>query len=127
LLATIDQEPHTVGVHSANWTTERLADYLAAQTGYRAGIETVRKRLHRADYVCKRPTWTLQRKAEEQPEWAKKPEGGGAPRGRGLAVASTTPGRARTGPLVQRSAAPRGSLHEQAAGVAPSGRPVPAG
>jgi len=64
-------EPHTVGVNSANWTTGRLADYLAEQTGYRVGIETVRKRLHRADYVCKRPTWTLARKAEEQPEWAK--------------------------------------------------------
>ena len=71
LLAAIDQDPHAVGVNSANWTTERLADYLAEQTGYRVGIETVRTRLHRADYVCKRPTWTLQRKAEEQPEWAK--------------------------------------------------------
>ena len=60
-----------MGVNSANWTTERLADYLAEQTGYRVGIETVRTRLHRADCVCKRPTWTLQRKAEEQPEWAK--------------------------------------------------------
>ena len=71
LLAAIDQDPHAVGVHSANWSTERLADYLAVQTGYRVGIETVRKRLHRADYVCKRPTWTLARKAEDQPEWAK--------------------------------------------------------
>lgn len=71
LVRVIDMEPHTVGVNSANWTTGRLADYLAEQTGYRVGIETVRKRLHRADYVCKRPTWTLQRKAEEQPEWAK--------------------------------------------------------
>jgi transposase len=71
LLAAIDQDPHTVGVHSANWTTARLAAYVAEQTGYRVGIETVRKRLHGAEYVCKRPTWTLQRKAEEQPEWAK--------------------------------------------------------
>src|SRR5450759_3439711 len=62
LLAVVDRDPHTVGVNSANWTTERLAGYLAEQTGYRVGIETVRKRLHRADYVCKRPTWTLQRK-----------------------------------------------------------------
>jgi transposase len=56
LLAVIDQDPPAVGVNSANWTTERLADYLAERTGYRVGIETVRKRLHRADYVCKRPT-----------------------------------------------------------------------
>ena len=50
---------------------EGWEDYLAERTGYRVGSETVRKRLHRADYVCKRPTWTLKRKAEEQPEWAK--------------------------------------------------------
>ena len=29
--------------------------------------ETVRLYLHAHDYVCKRPTWTLKRKAEEQP------------------------------------------------------------
>jgi transposase len=71
LLRVIDLDPHTVGVNSANWTTRLLADYLAKQTGHRAGIETVRTRLHQADYVCKRPTWTLRRKAEEQPDWAK--------------------------------------------------------
>ena len=71
LLRVIDVDPHTVGVNSANWTTRLLADYLATQTGHRAGIETVRTHLHQADYVCKRPTWTLRRKAEEQPDWAK--------------------------------------------------------
>jgi transposase len=70
LPAVIDEDPPAVGVHSVNWTTERLADYLTERTGYRVGIETVRKRLHRADYVCKRPTWTLARTAEEQPAWA---------------------------------------------------------
>ena len=30
----------------------------------------MRLALHRADYVCKRPGWTLKRKAEEQPGWA---------------------------------------------------------
>jgi transposase len=67
----IELDPHMLGVNSANWTTPLLADYLAAQTGHRVCIETVRAHLHRATYVCKRPTWTLQRKAEEQPEWAK--------------------------------------------------------
>jgi transposase len=67
----IDLDPHTVGVDSANWTTRLLADYLARVTGHRTGIETVRVQLHQAGYVCKRPTWTLQRKAQEQPEWAK--------------------------------------------------------
>ena len=71
LRRVIELDPHTVGVDSANWTTRLLADYLARVTGHRTGIETVRVHLHQAGYVCKRPTWTLQRKAEEQPEWAK--------------------------------------------------------
>jgi len=48
-----------------------LAVYLAERTGHRFHLETVRRHLHAAGYVCKRPTWTLKRKAEEQPEWAK--------------------------------------------------------
>jgi transposase len=67
----IDLDPHTVGVDSANWTTRLLADYLARVTGHRTGIETVRAHLHQAGYVCKRPTWTLQRKAAEHEAWAK--------------------------------------------------------
>jgi transposase len=71
LRRVIELDPHTAGVDSATWTTRLLADYLAGVTGHRTGLETVRVHLHKAGYVCKRPTWTLQRKAEEQPEWAK--------------------------------------------------------
>jgi transposase len=71
LRRVIEVDPHTVGVPSANWPTELLADYLAQVTGHQTGIETVRRHLHGAGYVCKRPTWTLQRKAEEQEDWAK--------------------------------------------------------
>jgi transposase len=71
LRRVIAVDPHTVGVKSANWTTRLLAAYLAQVTGHRTGIETVRLHLHAADDVCKRPTWTLQRKAEEQADWAK--------------------------------------------------------
>jgi putative transposase len=71
LRRVIDVDPHTVEVPSANWTTRLLAAYLAAKTGHRVCLETVRQHLHRAEYVCKRPTWTLARKAQEQPEWAK--------------------------------------------------------
>jgi putative transposase len=67
LLRVIDLDPHTVGIHSAHWTTGLLATYLAAATGITVTAETVRLYLHAADYVCKRPTWTLKRKAEEQP------------------------------------------------------------
>ena len=71
LRRVIEADPHTVGVPRASWTTQLLADYLEQVTGHRTGMETVRVHLHAADYVCKRPTWTLQRKAQEQEDWAK--------------------------------------------------------
>jgi transposase len=70
LRRVVELDPHAVGVNSANWTTGLLAGYLAACTGHPASDETVRLFLHRADYVCKRPGWTLKRKAEEDPGWA---------------------------------------------------------
>lgn len=69
LLRVIDRDPHTVGVESATWTTRLLAAYLARATGSDVDQETVRLYLHAHDYVCKRPTWTLKKRAEEQPEW----------------------------------------------------------
>jgi transposase len=71
----VELDPHEVGVPSAVWTTRLLADYLAGATGHRAVIETVRLALHRAGFVCKRPGWSLKRKAHEQPAWAKNGSG----------------------------------------------------
>jgi putative transposase len=67
LLRVIDLDPHTVGIQSANWTTGLLARYLCTTTQLTVTAETVRLYLHAHDYVCKRPTWTLKRKAEDQP------------------------------------------------------------
>jgi transposase len=67
LLRVIDLAPQTVGVSSANWTTGLLATYLATTTRITVIAEPVRLYLRAAGYVCKRPTWTLKRKAEEQP------------------------------------------------------------
>lgn len=69
LVRVIELDPHEVGVTSANWTTGLLADYLAGQTGIRVDPETVRTYLHAHGYVCKRPTWTLKRRAQEQPDY----------------------------------------------------------
>ena len=66
LLRVIERDPHEVGVDSAHWTTGLLADYLARATALAADAETVRVSLQVHDYVCKRPTWTLTRKAQEQ-------------------------------------------------------------
>ncbi len=69
LLRVIELDPHEVGVASASWTTGLLATYLADHTGIAVSDETVRQTLHAHDYVCKRPTWTLKRRAEEQPNY----------------------------------------------------------
>jgi transposase len=70
LRRVIDLDPHAVGVDSANWTTGLLAAHLARTTGHATSDEAVRLALHRAGYGCKRPGWTLKRKAEEDPGWA---------------------------------------------------------
>ena len=66
LVRVMERDPHDVGVLSANWTTELLADYLGRQTGIWVTPETVRLYLHAHGYVCKRPIWSLRRKAGEQ-------------------------------------------------------------
>ena len=66
LLRVIELDPHDVGVASATWPTGLLAEYLARQTGIAVSDETVRQALLAHDYVCKRPTWTLRRRAAEQ-------------------------------------------------------------
>ena len=70
LLRVIELDPHAVGVVSASWTTGLLATYLAHCTGIAVSDETVRTTLHAHHYVCKRPSWTLKRSAEEQPNYA---------------------------------------------------------
>jgi transposase len=72
LLRVIEDNPHDYGTNSANWTTQLLADYLAHKTGIAVDPETVRRALHRHDYVCKRPTWTVGHKAAERVDWVGK-------------------------------------------------------
>jgi transposase len=69
LLRVIEMDPHEVGQDTATWTTERLAQYLGQHTGILVTEETVRIYLHAHDYVCKRPTWTLRRKAEAKADY----------------------------------------------------------
>jgi transposase len=66
LLRVIELSPRQVGVQSANWTTQLLADYLQDKTKIAVDQETVREYLHRHDYVYKRPNWTVQHKAQER-------------------------------------------------------------
>ena len=41
------------------WTLQRLADYMAEQTGIRVGYETVRQVLKRGEIVLSRPEHTI--------------------------------------------------------------------
>jgi transposase len=72
LLRVIELDPHEVGQETANCTTELLAEYLGQHTGIQVTQETVRVYLHAHGYVCKRPTWTLRRKAGEQADYVGK-------------------------------------------------------
>jgi transposase len=66
----IEDDPHAYGVASANWTTALLATYLGQKLGITVDPETVRRALRRLGYVYKRPTWTVQPKAQEREDWA---------------------------------------------------------
>ena len=69
LLQMIELDSHEVGQNTANWTTQGLAEYLGQHTGIQVTEETVRVYLHAHGYVCKRPTWTLRRKAKAQAQY----------------------------------------------------------
>jgi len=55
LLATVRRRPRSLEQPYSMWTLQRLADYLAEQTGLRLSIETVRKLLKAGDIVLSRP------------------------------------------------------------------------
>jgi len=69
IVRVIEDDPHQHGVDAANWTTGLLATYLAHKTGLAVNPETTRLALHRLGYVCKRPNWTVQHKAQEREDW----------------------------------------------------------
>ena len=67
--------PEACGVPRPAWTATLLADYLADKTGIGVSESTVRRGLALLGYVCRRPTWTLRHKAEEQPGYVPKRRG----------------------------------------------------
>ena len=55
LLKTVRQRPRSLGQPYALWTLQRLADYMAEQTGIRISDEAVRVHLKAGDIVLSRP------------------------------------------------------------------------
>jgi transposase len=55
LLAAVRRRPRSLGQPYSMWTLQRLADYMAEQTGIRASYETVRQVLKAGEIVLSRP------------------------------------------------------------------------
>ncbi len=69
LLYAVRRHPRSLGQPYSLWTLQRLADYLAEQTGIRVEDETVRLHLKAADVVLSRPQHTI---SSPDPEYAVK-------------------------------------------------------
>jgi transposase len=67
LLFAVRRRPRSLGLPFSLWTCQRLADYLAEQTGIRVQDETVRASLKAADIVLSRPQHTI---TSPDPEYA---------------------------------------------------------
>src|SRR5262249_40386581 len=75
------------------WTVPLLQEQLQHETGLRPSEDTVRRALHRLDYVCKRPRYAL----DPDPELRGKKEAH-PPADPGLAAAERCAGRGRDRP-----------------------------
>jgi transposase len=75
LAEAMKRGPQACGVPRPTWTAPLLADYLAKRTGIVVSERTVRRGLDLLGYVCRRPTWTVRHKAEEQEDYAPKRQG----------------------------------------------------
>lgn len=55
LIETVRQRPRSLGQPYSLWTLQRLADYMAEESGIRVEAETIRLRLKAAEIVLSRP------------------------------------------------------------------------
>jgi transposase len=69
LLQVVRRRPRSLGQPYSMWTLQRLADYMAEQTGIRVEDETVRVHLKAAEIVLSRPQHTI---SSPDPEYALK-------------------------------------------------------
>ena len=69
LVECVRRRPRSLGLPYSLWTLQRLADYLAEQTGLRLSDETVRRALKAEGLVLSRPQHTI---TSPDPEYALK-------------------------------------------------------
>jgi transposase len=75
LAKAMEQGPRSCGIDRPTWTAPLLSQYLCEQTGVGVGERSVRRGLSSLGYVCRRTTWVLRHKAEEQPDYHPKGKG----------------------------------------------------
>lgn len=77
LLEIVRRRPRSMGLEYSVWTLQRLADFLAEETGIRVSDETIRRELAKEGIVFSRPQHTI---SSPDPEYqvkkrrSKKPE-----------------------------------------------------
>ena len=64
--------PRQRGVPRPSWTCAKLAGLVERLLGVRVTDACIRQHLHRLDFVCRRPTWTVKHLAQAQPGHAQK-------------------------------------------------------
>lgn len=69
LLAAVRVRPRSLDLAFSTWTLQRLADYLAEETGIRVNAETVRLHLAKQEIVLSRPQHKI---SSPDPEYAVK-------------------------------------------------------
>jgi transposase len=59
LLEVVRRRPRSLNLEYSMWTLQRLADFMAEDTGKRLSTETIRRELAKADIVFSRPQHTI--------------------------------------------------------------------
>jgi len=67
--------PEACGVPRPTWSVPLLVEHLAQLTGISVSLRTLRRGLASLGYVCRRGTWSVRHKAEEDPDYAPKGRG----------------------------------------------------
>lgn len=101
LEALLALSPQELGCPHGSWTVPLLAEALEIATGHRVSDDTVRRTLHRLDYVWKRPRYDF----DPDPEREKKTAH--SPANPGFAAAQRRAGPRRNRPVALPAAARR--------------------
>ena len=94
LRTTLAQRPDSLGYQAVDWTVPLLQEHLARLCGQRPGANTVRRELHRLDFVWKRPRYRYQPDPERDKKTPAAAAASGLARPHGLLV------RGRNRPVV---------------------------